>query len=136
MSPKARNLNGGGPHERAVLLLDDVLGIDHDVKIGALQGLVDGGLAFAAAGSTLKIVPGYSANSRSPERNNPKMTLVEETAWSVVVVSTTTVALTGSMAQCCTLGELGAANGGGRTTRGQSHGHAEDQKNAIHALKE
>ena len=43
-------------------------------------------------------MPGYSANSRSPERNKPKMALVEETAWSVVVVSTTTVALTGSMA--------------------------------------
>ena len=81
-------------------------------------------------------MPGYSANSRSPERNNPKMTLVEETAWSVVVVSTTTVALTGSMAsRCCTLGKLGAANGGGRTTSGQSHGHAKDQKNAFHALK-
>ena len=54
MTSKARNLHGGGPHEGAVLLLDDVLGVDHDVKIGALQGFVNRGLALSASRSTLE----------------------------------------------------------------------------------
>ena len=43
-------------------------------------------------------MPGYSANSLSPERNMPRMVRVCETACNVAVVSTTTWALTGSMA--------------------------------------
>ena len=80
MPAKSRDLHRHGPREGAVPFLDDVLGVDQHVEVCAFERFVDGGFAFPRAGPRWKIIPGYSANSRSPDRKMPSTTLVWDTA--------------------------------------------------------